>query len=121
MMKRVGKASSLEVVRVQELLNTMFSKKKVTKPVMKSAINENGYAISSGRLLINDPMLHHIINCTEEEAHRQLVIEPSGLMKSLLLRRLKRNDSQKFIWGAENSLRAVEHMDIVRSKCLEIY
>ncbi|GFV69190.1 DDE_Tnp_1_7 domain-containing protein [Trichonephila clavipes] len=33
---------------------------------------ENGYAISSGWLLIDDPMLRPIKNCTEEEAHRQL-------------------------------------------------
>ncbi|GFY35849.1 hypothetical protein TNCV_4842251 [Trichonephila clavipes] len=33
---------------------------------------ENGYTISSWRLLIDEPM--HIKNCTEEEAHRQLVI-----------------------------------------------
>ncbi|GFW89313.1 uncharacterized protein TNCV_3966031 [Trichonephila clavipes] len=33
---------------------------------------ENGYAISSGRLLIDEPMLHDIKNCTEEEAHRQM-------------------------------------------------
>ncbi|GFY25086.1 hypothetical protein TNCV_2692771 [Trichonephila clavipes] len=32
-------------------------------------------------------------------------------MQSLLLRRLERNDLQKFICGAESSLRAVEHMD----------
>ncbi|GFY07692.1 hypothetical protein TNCV_4095621 [Trichonephila clavipes] len=32
-------------------------------------------------------------------------------MQSLLLGRLERYDLQKFIWGAENSLRAVEHMD----------
>ncbi|GFV47517.1 hypothetical protein TNCV_904781 [Trichonephila clavipes] len=39
------------------------------------------------------------------------VIEPSGLMQSLLLGRLVCNDLQKFIWDAENSLRAVGHMD----------
>ncbi|GFV22629.1 uncharacterized protein TNCV_2078191 [Trichonephila clavipes] len=33
---------------------------------------ENGYAISSWRLLIDEPMLHHIKNCTEEETHWQL-------------------------------------------------
>ncbi|GFW59790.1 hypothetical protein TNCV_4718811 [Trichonephila clavipes] len=33
---------------------------------------ENSYAISSGRLLIDEPMLHHIKNCTEEKAHWQL-------------------------------------------------
>ncbi|GFU53482.1 hypothetical protein TNCV_3169161 [Trichonephila clavipes] len=33
--------------------------------------------------------------------------------------RLERNDLPKFIWGAENSLRAVEHMDTVSSECLE--
>ncbi|GFV54607.1 hypothetical protein TNCV_3578611 [Trichonephila clavipes] len=32
-------------------------------------------------------------------------------MQSLLLRRLEHNNLQKFIWDAENSLRAVEHMD----------
>ncbi|GFY18859.1 hypothetical protein TNCV_3875471 [Trichonephila clavipes] len=47
------------------------------------------------------------------------VIESSGLILSLLLRRLERNDLQKFIWDAENSLRAVEHMDTVSSECLE--
>ncbi|GFT70666.1 hypothetical protein TNCV_4164741 [Trichonephila clavipes] len=30
-------------------------------------------------------------------------------MQSQLLGRVERNDLQKFIWGAENSLRAVEH------------
>ncbi|GFW99650.1 hypothetical protein TNCV_3418831 [Trichonephila clavipes] len=48
-----------------------------------------------------------------------LVIEPSALMQSLFLGRLERNDLQKFIWPAENSLRAVEHMDTVSSECLE--
>ncbi|GFW41435.1 hypothetical protein TNCV_465261 [Trichonephila clavipes] len=33
---------------------------------------ENDLAISSGRLLKNEPMLRHIKNCTEEEAHWQL-------------------------------------------------
>ncbi|GFW78140.1 hypothetical protein TNCV_136091 [Trichonephila clavipes] len=33
---------------------------------------ENGYTIRSGRLLIEEPMLRHIKNCTKEEAHRQL-------------------------------------------------
>ncbi|GFX62057.1 hypothetical protein TNCV_2227831 [Trichonephila clavipes] len=33
---------------------------------------ENGYAISSWRLLIDQPTPRHIKNCTEEEAHRQL-------------------------------------------------
>ncbi|GFW51343.1 hypothetical protein TNCV_3254721 [Trichonephila clavipes] len=67
MIERIGKASPLEVVRVEEWLNIMFSKKKVAQPVI-----ENDYAISSGRLLIYEPMLRHIKNCTEGEAHRQL-------------------------------------------------
>ncbi|GFU68177.1 hypothetical protein TNCV_38871 [Trichonephila clavipes] len=33
---------------------------------------ENNYAISSGKLLLNEPMLRHTKNCTDEEAHRQL-------------------------------------------------
>ncbi|GFX20163.1 hypothetical protein TNCV_1437231 [Trichonephila clavipes] len=33
---------------------------------------ENDYAISSWRLLMDEPMLRHIKNCTEEEAHRRL-------------------------------------------------
>ncbi|GFX02598.1 hypothetical protein TNCV_728521 [Trichonephila clavipes] len=33
---------------------------------------ENGYVISLGRLLLDEPMLRHIKNSTEEEAHRQL-------------------------------------------------
>ncbi|GFX80155.1 uncharacterized protein TNCV_2108001 [Trichonephila clavipes] len=33
---------------------------------------KNSYAISSWRLLIDEPMLRHIKNCTEVEAHRQL-------------------------------------------------
>ncbi|GFW18665.1 hypothetical protein TNCV_1369191 [Trichonephila clavipes] len=33
---------------------------------------ENGYAISSWKLLIDEPLLRHIKNCTEEEAHCQL-------------------------------------------------
>ncbi|GFT10884.1 piggyBac transposable element-derived protein 4 [Trichonephila clavipes] len=33
---------------------------------------ENGYAISSEKLLIDEPMLRHIKNCIEEEDHRQL-------------------------------------------------
>ncbi|GFW24083.1 hypothetical protein TNCV_4951271 [Trichonephila clavipes] len=48
-----------------------------------------------------------------------LIIEPSGLMQSQLLGREERNDLQKFIWGADNSLRAVEHMNTVSSECLE--
>ncbi|GFW48905.1 hypothetical protein TNCV_3901031 [Trichonephila clavipes] len=50
---------------------------------------------------------------------RLTVNEPSGLMQSLLLRRLERDDLQKCIWCAENSLRTVEHMDTVSSECLE--
>ncbi|GFX97481.1 hypothetical protein TNCV_2840411 [Trichonephila clavipes] len=41
---------------------TSYAKKKL----------ENGYAISSRRLLMDQPMLRHIKNCTEEEVHRQL-------------------------------------------------
>ncbi|GFV62469.1 piggyBac transposable element-derived protein 3 [Trichonephila clavipes] len=33
---------------------------------------ENGYAISSGRLVIDEPVLRHIESCLEEEALRQL-------------------------------------------------
>ncbi|GFS71358.1 hypothetical protein TNCV_5050911 [Trichonephila clavipes] len=33
---------------------------------------EDDYAISSRRLLKNEPMLRHIKNCIEEEAHQQL-------------------------------------------------
>ncbi|GFU76416.1 hypothetical protein TNCV_4515711 [Trichonephila clavipes] len=33
---------------------------------------KNGYAISLRRLLLDEPMLRHIKNCTEKEAHRQL-------------------------------------------------
>ncbi|GFV57165.1 hypothetical protein TNCV_4976421 [Trichonephila clavipes] len=47
------------------------------------------------------------------------VIQPSGVMQSLLLGQLERNDLQRFIWGAENSLRAFEYMDTVSSECLE--
>ncbi|GFX00747.1 piggyBac transposable element-derived 4-like protein [Trichonephila clavipes] len=35
MMEQVGKSSPLEVVRVEELLNIMFSEKKVAQPVMQ--------------------------------------------------------------------------------------
>ncbi|GFX61850.1 hypothetical protein TNCV_1383481 [Trichonephila clavipes] len=45
--------------------------------------------------------------------------EPPGQIQSLLLGRLERNDLQKFIWGAENSLRALEHTNTVSSECLE--
>ncbi|GFW06988.1 hypothetical protein TNCV_3691841 [Trichonephila clavipes] len=33
---------------------------------------QNGNAISSGRLLIDQHMLRHIKNCSEENTHRQL-------------------------------------------------
>ncbi|GFX04399.1 hypothetical protein TNCV_3975451 [Trichonephila clavipes] len=33
---------------------------------------ENGYANNSGGLLIDEPMLRHIKNCTEEKAHQGL-------------------------------------------------
>ncbi|GFT45433.1 uncharacterized protein TNCV_349051 [Trichonephila clavipes] len=52
---------------------------------------------------------HYIFRWPRSNYVRQ-IIEPSGLMQSLLLGRLERNDLQKFIWAAENSLRGVEHM-----------
>ncbi|GFU88943.1 hypothetical protein TNCV_4446181 [Trichonephila clavipes] len=72
MMERVGKALPLEVVRVEELLNIIFSKKKSVSTSYAKRNIENSYPISLGRLIIDEPMLCHIKNCTEEEAHRQL-------------------------------------------------
>ncbi|GFY05812.1 hypothetical protein TNCV_4404791 [Trichonephila clavipes] len=71
MMERVGKASPLEVVCVEEMLNIMFSKKSGPTSYAERNI-ENGYAFSLGRLLINEPILRHIKNCTEEEVHWKL-------------------------------------------------
>ncbi|GFT16684.1 hypothetical protein TNCV_2284511 [Trichonephila clavipes] len=65
------KASPLEVVCEEELPNIMFSK-KTSGPTSYAKRNiENGYAISSERLLIDEPMLRHI-KSTEEEADWQL-------------------------------------------------
>ncbi|GFW62949.1 hypothetical protein TNCV_4452981 [Trichonephila clavipes] len=72
MMEHVVKASALEVVYVEELLNIMFSKKKRGPTSYAKQNIENCYVISSWRLLIDEPILHHIKNCTEKEAHRQL-------------------------------------------------
>ncbi|GFR06373.1 hypothetical protein TNCT_433801, partial [Trichonephila clavata] len=71
-MEHIGKASPLEVACLEELLNIMFSKKIVPQPVMAKRNIENGYTISSWKLLIDESMLRHIKNCIEEEAHRQL-------------------------------------------------
>ncbi|GFV75475.1 hypothetical protein TNCV_1483201 [Trichonephila clavipes] len=47
--------------------------KEKSDPISYAKQNiENDYAISSRRLLKNEPMLSHIKNCTEEEAHQQL-------------------------------------------------
>ncbi|GFW96567.1 uncharacterized protein TNCV_2846241 [Trichonephila clavipes] len=71
-MERVGKASPLEVVRMKKIdEHNVFKEKSSPTSYAKRNI-ENGYAISSGRILIDEPMLRHIKNCTEEEAHRQL-------------------------------------------------
>ncbi|GFW50782.1 hypothetical protein TNCV_3590641 [Trichonephila clavipes] len=59
MMKQVGKASPLEIIRVEEYLNIMFSNKSRPTSYAKRNI-ETGYAISSGRLLIDQHMLLHI-------------------------------------------------------------
>ncbi|GFR33596.1 hypothetical protein TNCT_130251 [Trichonephila clavata] len=47
--------------------------KEKSDPTIYAILNiKNCYAISSWRLLIDLPMLRHIKNCNEEEAHRQL-------------------------------------------------
>ncbi|GFX93010.1 hypothetical protein TNCV_139541 [Trichonephila clavipes] len=72
MIERFGKASPVEVVLMEELFSIIFSKKK-SGPTSYAKLNiENNYAFSPGRLLIDEPILRHIENCTEEEAHRQL-------------------------------------------------
>ncbi|GFW02175.1 uncharacterized protein TNCV_4144411 [Trichonephila clavipes] len=50
--------------------HNVFKEKSSPTSYAKQNI-ENSYAISSWRLLIDEPMLRHIKNCTQEEAHRQ--------------------------------------------------
>ncbi|GFY05053.1 uncharacterized protein TNCV_561851 [Trichonephila clavipes] len=44
---------------------------------------ENDYVISSGRLLINEFMLRHIKNCTEDEAHRCFRLQPDVVSRNI--------------------------------------
>ncbi|GFV65633.1 hypothetical protein TNCV_1051241 [Trichonephila clavipes] len=51
--------------------HNIFKEKSGSTSYAKRNI-ENDYAISSERLFLDEPMLRHIKNCTQEEAHQQL-------------------------------------------------
>ncbi|GFY26211.1 hypothetical protein TNCV_355271 [Trichonephila clavipes] len=72
MMERVGESiTSRSCTRGRIAEHNVFKEKSGPTSNAKRNI-ENGYAISSGRILIDGPMLRHIKNCTEEETHQQL-------------------------------------------------
>ncbi|GFX11098.1 hypothetical protein TNCV_4503131 [Trichonephila clavipes] len=68
---RWGSITSRSCIHGRIAEHNVFKEK--SSPISYAKRNiENGYAISPERLLIDEPKLRHIKNCTEEEAHRQL-------------------------------------------------
>ncbi|GFX18455.1 hypothetical protein TNCV_3370281 [Trichonephila clavipes] len=71
MMERVGKASPLESCMRGRMAEHVFNEKSGPASYAEQNI-ENSYKINLWRLLIDEPMLRHIKNCTEKEAQQQL-------------------------------------------------